>query len=87
MLAPINPVSQSCAVAKSKKFWQATGQPNLADRWKNVLLAKAQSCEYENQTLETFVAASHYFVSRAWLSSGPSDFLLWATAHDCETNL
>ena len=26
------PVSQSCAVAKSKIFWRATGQSNLADR-------------------------------------------------------
>ena len=26
------PVSQSCAVAKSDKFWRATGQSNLADR-------------------------------------------------------
>ena len=26
------PVSQSCTVVKSKKFWQATGQSNLADK-------------------------------------------------------
>ena len=26
------PVSQSCAVAESEKFWRATGQSNLADR-------------------------------------------------------
>ena len=27
-----NPVSQSCAVAKSEKSWRATGQSNFADR-------------------------------------------------------
>ena len=27
------PVSQSCAAAKSEKFWRATGQSNLADKW------------------------------------------------------
>ena len=54
--------------------------------WKTVPLAKVQLCEYENQTLEAFVAASCLYakfdcpVARQNLS-------LLATAHDCETGL
>ena len=54
--------------------------------WKTAPLAKVQLCEYENQTLEAFVAASRLYakfdcpVARQKLSR-------LATAHDCETGL
>ena len=71
------PVAQSCAVAKSEKFWRATGQSNRwQTEWKTAPLAKVQLCEYENQTLGApFVC----LVAR-------QKFSLLATAHDCETD-
>ena len=49
------PVSQSCAVAENggppdNQTWQT--------EWKTASLAIVQLCEYENQTLEDFVAVS-----------------------------
>ena len=40
------PVSLSCTVAKSEKFWGATGQTE-----ENAPLAKVQLCEFKNQNL------------------------------------
>ena len=34
-------VSQSCAVAKSDKFWRATGQLNLADRMEDCSIGQS----------------------------------------------
>ena len=48
--------------------------------WKTASLAKVQLCEYENQTLEPFIAAS-CFVCQVCLSSGPPG--VFSTAHDC----
>ena len=78
------PVLQSCAVAKSEKFWRATWQAE----WKTGPPAKVQLFEYENQTLQDFVATSLSFakfncpVSRQLLL-----LLLLSTARDCETGL
>ena len=36
-----NPVSESCAVAKSESFWRATGQSNLADRMEDCFIGKS----------------------------------------------
>ena len=44
----INPVSQSCAAAKTQQIRWATGQSNLADR-------------IEEETLEAFVVARHLY--------------------------
>ena len=52
------PVSQSCAVFLSENFWRATRQSKLADRTEDCSIAQVQLCEYGNQTLEAFVAAS-----------------------------
>ena len=52
--------------------------------WKTAPLAKVQLCEYENQTVEAFVVASHS-VCQVWLSSSPPEFTLLATVYDSET--
>ena len=45
------PVSHSCAVAKRRNFWQATGQSKLADRMEgcstgqSAVLANVHDCE------------------------------------------
>ena len=81
------PVLQSCAVAKSEKFWRATWQAE----WKTGPLAKVQLFEYENQILHVFVATSLSFakfncpVARQFLLL--SLLLLLSTARDCETGL
>ena len=51
-------VSQSCTVAKSEKFWWVTGQSNLADRMEDCSTGQRAVVEYENQTLEAYVAIS-----------------------------
>ena len=51
------PVSQSCAVAEIKKnSGGSLKNQTWQTEWKTVPLAKVQLCEYENQTLEAFVA-------------------------------
>ena len=54
--------------------------------WKTAPLAKVQLCEYENQTLEAFVAASCSYVKFDCAVARQNVSLL-ATAHDCETGL
>ena len=49
------------AVSKNEKFWQATVQSNLADRKEDCSIGQEQLCEYENQTLVSFAAASHFY--------------------------
>ena len=49
-------------------------------------LAKVQLCEYENQTLEAFVAAS-CLIAKFDCPVARQKFSLLATAHDCETGL
>ena len=50
---------------------------------KSAPLAKVQLCEYENQTLEAFVAASRSYVKYDCAVAHQNVSLL-ATAHDCE---
>ena len=50
------------------------------------LLTKVQLCEYENQTLEAFVAASRLYAKFDCPMTHP-DCSLLATAHDGETAL
>ena len=54
--------------------------------WKTAPLAKVLLCEYENQTLEAFVAASRSYVKYD-CAVAHQNFSLLATAHDCETEL
>ena len=79
-------VSQSCAVAKSEKYDGPLYNQTWQTEWKTASLATEQLCEYENQTLEAFVAASRLFAK----FDCPVVFLncsLLATAHDRETAL
>ena len=54
--------------------------------WKTAPLAKVQVCEYENQTLEAFVAASRSYV-KFDCPVARQKFSLLTTAHDCENAL
>ena len=62
------PVSQSCAVAKSEKFWRATGQINLAyKRLANVWFSYSHNCTSAS-------GAGFHSLSEVWVSSGPPEF-------------
>ena len=52
--------------------------------WKTAPLATAQLCEYENQTLEAFGAASRLY-GKFDCPVARQKFSLLVTAHDCET--
>ena len=54
--------------------------------WKTAPLAKVQLCEYENQTLEAFVADRRSYVKYD-CAVARQNLSLLATAHDCETGL
>ena len=54
--------------------------------WKTAPLAKVQLCEYKNQTLEAFVAASGLHAKFDCPVTSQNLSLL-ATAHDFETGL
>ena len=60
--------------------------PTWQTEWKTVPLAKVQLCEYENQTLEAFVAASRLY-AKFDCPVARQNCPLLATAHDCETGL
>ena len=78
------PVSRSCAVAKSEiSDWLLDNQ-TWQTEWKTAPLSTAQLCEYENQTLEAFVAASR-LSAKFDCPVARQKFSLLATAHDCET--
>ena len=67
------PVSQSCAVAKSEKFWRATGQSNL--EYKRLATTKASkfwfSCSHNCQWSSLpFSLSPLHSVCQVWLSSG-----------------
>ena len=80
------PVLQSCAVAKSENSGGPLDNQTWQTAWKTAPLAKVQLCEYENQTLEAFVAASYSYVKYDCPVAQQNSSLL-ATAHDCETGL
>ena len=62
ILADHKPVSQSCAVAETEAFWQATGQSNLADRMEDRSIVQSAAVWVRlNQTLEAFVAVNHLY--------------------------
>ena len=80
------PVSQSCAVAKSGKFWRATGQSNLAD--KRLAAVKASKVWFwfwfsHNCTLAN--GASLPFSLNCPVTC--QNFSLLAAAHDHQTGL
>ena len=54
--------------------------------WKTALLDKVQLCEYVNQTLEAFVAASRSYINFDY-PVAHQKFSLLATAHDWEPGL
>ena len=75
------PVSQSCAVATSEKFWRATGQSNLADRMEDC--STGQNAVVRNPNIGSF-CYSQPFVPQAECAVARQNFSLLATAHDCE---
>ena len=77
-------VSQSCAVAKSEDFWRATGKSNLADRMEDCSTDHRAVVEFENLTLEAFVAATRLYTKFDCPVPRQKSSLL-ATAHNCET--
>ena len=54
--------------------------------WRTAPLSKVQLCEYENQTMEAFVAASRSYVKYD-CAVARQNFSVLATVHDCETSL
>ena len=78
------PVSQSCAVAKSEQFWQASGQSTLADRMEDCSFG--ESAVVWARKPEAFVADSRSYVKYD-CAVARQNFSLFATAHDCETGL
>ena len=57
--------------------------PTWQTEWKTAPLIKVQLCEYENQTLEAFVAASR-LSAKFDCPVTRQKFSLLATAYDCE---
>ena len=82
------PVSQSCAVAKSRKFWWArTGQSNLADRMEDCSIGQRAVVWVKKPNFG--FCCSQLFVCEVWLCSGPLECfrMFLATVHDCETGV
>ena len=85
------PVSQSCAVAKSEKFWRATGQSNLA--YKRLATAKSFQSLVFVLTQLLMKQSSILSVTLCILFAkfgcpvAFQNFSLLATAHDCETGV
>ena len=75
--AQLQKVKNSCRPLDNQA-WQT--------EWKTAPLARVQLCEYENQTLEAFVAASRLYAKYA-CPVACQNFSLLATVHDCETGL
>ena len=69
------PVSQSRTVTESEKFWQATGQSNLADRMEDCFIGHSAVMWVQKPN----------FGSQVWISSGHQNFKLLVAAHDCDT--
>ena len=84
------PVSQSCAayikssVAKSEKFWWATGQSNLADKKEDCSIGQSAIAWVRKPNFDSF-SCGQPFICQVWMSSCPPKFSLLSTAHDCET--
>ena len=66
------PVSQSCTVGKSEKFWQATGQSNLVDSIKHCSTGKS-AVLWELKPKSSSFCCGQPFVCQVWLSSGPPE--------------
>ena len=75
-----NPVSKSCAVAKSEKFWQATAQSYLTYQWLSATKASNVWFLYSHNC--TFVLSAKFDCPEACQNCS-----LFATAHDCKTGL
>ena len=75
---------------RSRYKWATFGGPLDNQTWqterKTAPLAKVQLCEYKNQTLEAFVAASR-LSAKFDCPVARQNVSLLATAHDCETDL
>ena len=65
---------------------QADSEETWQTKWRTTTLAKMEMCEYENQTLEAFAAASRLY-AKFDCPVARQDCSLLATAHDCETGL
>ena len=72
---------QSCAVAKSDKFRQATGQLNLADRMDNCSTGQSAVAWVRKPNFGSFCCGQP-FVCQVWLSSGLPEFFL--SFRNCE---
>ena len=80
------PVSQSCAVAKSEKFWRATGQSNLV--YKRVAATKASKFGFLTRTTALWPMEQSSILSAKFdCPVARQNVSLLATAHDCETGL
>ena len=71
------PVSQSCAVAKSDKFWRATGQSNLADRMEDCPIGQSAAMWVRKQNFLRFCCGQP-LVCQVWLSNGPPEFVTFS---------
>ena len=79
------PVSQSCTVARSEIFWQATGQSNLADRMEDCSNGQSAVVRVRKPNFGSFAIGSFY-VKFGYPVARQSCSLL-ASVHDCETGL
>ena len=71
------PVWQSCAVAKSDKFWRATGQSNLADRMEDCPIGQSAAMWVRKQNFLRFCCGQP-LVCQVWLSNGPPEFVTFS---------
>ena len=55
-------VSKTCAVAKSDKFWRATGQSNLSDRMKDCSISQSAVLRVRKPNFGSFTCVASGFV-------------------------
>ena len=78
------PVSQSCAVAINRKFWQATGQSNLAGKMEDCSIGQTAVLRDQKQNFGRFCCSQLFDCTKFDCPMARQSFSLLATAHDCE---
>ena len=73
----ISHFSQSCTVDKSRKFWQATGQSNLAYWMEDCSIGWSAVVWVRKPNFGSFCCGQP-FVDQVWLSGGPPEFLTFS---------
>ena len=81
------PVSQSCPVAKRGNFWPVTGQLNLAHKQLAVMKASKSLVSVLTQLHFGQWSKSSILSAKFDCPVARQNFVLLATAHDCETGL